>query len=174
VKLYRPDFRFKETYLKGLLELTEKSDRLAWVCLGESADQDLPKKDFEKYVASLIFRETHKVNDWVRDTTFWAIHENQMVGRISIRHELNDFLREVGGHIGYIVHPKFRNQGFATKMLAEILKTDRAKEIGKLLLTCDESNVASEKTILKNGGVFERIVDLRPERPPKKHFWILA
>ena len=95
-----------------------------------------------------------------------------MVGRISIRHELNDFLQKVGGHSGYIVAPAWRNKGVATEMLRNLLLTPKAKEIGKLLLTCDETNLASERTIFKNGGKLTQLMDKGSHRPKKKHFWI--
>jgi predicted acetyltransferase len=56
-------------------------------------------------------------------------------------------------------------------MLRQALKTDQAKSIGRLLLTCDADNVASEKTIIKNGGIFESIV-LNGNATAKKRFWI--
>ena len=93
-----------------------------------------------------------------------------MVGRIGIRHKLNDFLFHEGGHIGYFVRPSRRAKGFATEMLKQILETDLAKKISILLLTCDEGNFASEKTILNNGGQLENIVSFDLSRPPKKRF----
>jgi len=57
-------------------------------------------------------------------------------------------------------------------MLRQLLLTDRAKSVGKLLLTCDEENAASEKTVLKNNGVFESVTEVGANRPRKKRFWI--
>ena len=108
---------------------------------------------------------------FVRGITFWAIMDNEVVGRIGLRLELNEELEKLGGHIGYIVRPSYRRKGIATKMLALALETDYAKDIGKLLLTCDVDNEASERTIVKNGGVFYDIVELE-SRANKKRFWI--
>ena len=41
-----------------------------------------------------------------------------MIGFLAIRHTLNDFLLELGGHIGYSVRPARRGQGHATRALA--------------------------------------------------------
>lgn len=66
--------------------------------------------------------------------------------------KLTQKLLECGGHIGYGIRPSERRQGYATKLLA--LALEKAKELGlkSVLVVCDEVNVASEKTILKNGG----------------------
>lgn len=172
LELFRPDIKFKETYLSGLDEMQSDSDQSAWIYLGDSAPRDAPKKDFDQYVQDLLDREHTPPSGWIKDTIYWAMIDDQMVGRISLRHELNDFLRKIGGHIGYIVRPSFRGQGIATEMLRQVLLTKKAKEIGKVLLTCDENNLASQKTILKNNGVFTQLLDVGPERPRKKHFWI--
>ena len=48
----------------------------------------------------------------------------------------------------------------------------KAKELGidKILVTCNEGNVASEKTILANGGVYEKTIDV--DGGKTKRFWI--
>ncbi|MGV8972461.1 MAG: GNAT family N-acetyltransferase, partial [Rhodoglobus sp.] len=63
-----------------------------------------------------------------------------MVGRVSIRHKLNAFLAEVGGHIGYGVRPAFRRLGYATQMLHQALELARSLEIERALVTCDGDN----------------------------------
>lgn len=171
-KLVTPSLEYRKEFIEGLAGITNQADRLAWVYLGDNADDNYPVNNFASYVATLNQRASTPPDGFVCDNVYWAIYDGKMVGRISIRHELNDFLRKVGGHIGYIVHPAWRNKGIASWMLGETLKTDRAKKIGKLLLTCDEDNIPSIKTIIKNGGKFDKIVDLSPERKNKKHFWI--
>jgi predicted acetyltransferase len=172
IRLVRPHAKFKESYLAALQELKTPSDISSWIYLGDDASTDTPAKDFDQYVATLLERETAPPTPFVCDTVYWAEYRGEIIGRISLRHELNDFLRKIGGHIGYITRPSYQRRGFATEMLRQIMQTDRAQSIGNLLLTCDEDNLASEKTILKNGGKFESLIEISSNRPKKKRFWI--
>lgn len=93
---------------------------------------------------------------WVVTDTYFAFDENdRIVGIIDFRHELNDFLKDFGNS-GYSVRPSERCKGYATEMLKLIL--ERAQEIGmkKLQLSVERSNEPSVKTIIKNGGKYER------------------
>lgn len=91
----------------------------------------------------------------------FLIAENggDLVGRTSIRHELNDFLFSVGGHIGYGVRPKYRRQGFATEILKQSLTYINQLGITEVLVTCLEDNVGSKQVIQSQGGVLENTVE---------------
>ena len=78
-----------------------------------------------------------------------------LVGMISIRLALNDFLRKEGGHIGYCIRPSERGKGYGTQMLREALKFCRPIGLNRLLLVCDKSNLASAKVIQSCGGILE-------------------
>ena len=43
----------------------------------------------------------------VPSTFLFAFVGTRIVGRVSIRHSLNEYLERVGGHIGYVVVPEF-------------------------------------------------------------------
>ena len=94
--------------------------------------------------------------EWVVTDTYFAFDEDDnIVGIIDLRHELNDFLKDFGNS-GYSVKPSQRRKGYATEMLKLII--ERARQIGmdKLQLSVETSNEASVKTIIKNGGEYER------------------
>ncbi len=95
----------------------------------------------------------------------------QIVGRTSIRFELNDFLLREGGHIGYGVLPQHRRRGHATEILRQSLIIARAEGVDRVLVTCDEDNVGSRTVIESCGGELESVVDTGAG-PPKRRYWI--
>lgn len=94
-----------------------------------------------------------------------------LVGRASIRHELNEFLTNEGGHIGYAVRPRYRARGYGTEILRQALIVARAEGVDRVLVTCDEGNAASAKIIERLGGVFED-VRAASDGIPKQRYWI--
>jgi predicted acetyltransferase len=65
--------------------------------------------------------------DRVPATFLVADVDGAIVGRVSIRHELNDHLTHFGGHIGYGVRPAHRRRGYATEILRQSLVIARAE-----------------------------------------------
>lgn len=109
----------------------------------------------------------------VPSTFRFAFVGPRIVGRVSIRHSLNPVLERVGGHIGYVVVPEFRRRGYATAILRLALKIAHDKlGIRRVLVTCDDDNVGSIKTIERNGGVLESIIEGRDLDKPKRRYWI--
>lgn len=98
--------------------------------------------------------------------------DNRIVGMIQIRHELNEYLHNFGGHIGYSVRPSERRKGYAGRMLAEFLPVCRRMGLGRVLVTCMTGNVASRRTIMKNGGVYENTVFDPEDQSNTERYWI--
>lgn len=110
---------------------------------------------------------------YTRSDTYLAVrsNDNRLVGVIDLRHSLdNAALSEWAGHIGYCVRPNDRRRGYAKEMLRLDLENCRALGINRVLLCCDHDNIASERTILANGGVFERTTEANGKTV--KRFWI--
>ncbi|MFC8277991.1 GNAT family N-acetyltransferase [Streptomyces sp. NPDC057271] len=107
---------------------------------------------------------------WVHATHWWIVEDGVYVGAIDLRHELNDFLLRAGGHIGYSIRPSARRRGLATWALGAVLPEARTLGLDRVLVTCDDDNVASARTIERNGGVLEDTRDTEIGR--KRRYWI--
>ncbi|MEO7754408.1 MAG: GNAT family N-acetyltransferase [Terracoccus sp.] len=97
----------------------------------------------------------------------WVTEGADMVGFVAVRHSIDtEFLRTLGGHIGYSIRPDRRRQGHASRALG--LALERARELGleRVLLTCDEDNVGSFRTIEGRGGVPDGVVE------GKRRYWV--
>jgi predicted acetyltransferase len=136
--------------------------------LGRAADQP-----WAAYVQSLENqrRGLDLPADWVPETFLAAEVDGVLVGRVSIRHELNYFLENFGGHIGYAVRPHHRRRGFATEILRQALIIARSEGVDEVLVTCDDDNLTSAAIIERLGGVLDD-VRLDPNGPPKRRYWI--
>lgn len=129
---------------------------------------------FRRYL-SMLEEHERGVNlppNHVPSTFLFAVEGQRIVGRVSIRHRLNDVLFRVGGHIGYVVVPEFRRQGYATEMLRLALRVAHEKlGIGRVLVTCDDDNIGSIRAIERNGGVLEGVIDGPGLDRPKRRYW---
>ena len=108
----------------------------------------------------------------VAETFLVAEVGGALVGRISLRHELTDALRKIGGHIGFGVLPTHQRRGYATEMLRGTLELARTQGLTQVLLTCDESNLGSRTVIERCGGVLERTLPAEREREAIRQYWI--
>lgn len=139
------------------LDVTEEGCRAVIDYLRAQADPDTQLED------GLVPCSYYWITDGAGDQ---EDDDGEFVGYLALRHELNDWLLEEGGHIGYSVRPSRRREGHASRALA--LAVRRAAELGldRVLLTCDEDNDGSRRTIERNGGVYE------DTRKGKRRYWI--
>ena len=169
IRLVKPTVKLKAEFLEMVRE---------YLAAGENKEDwrfEQALNGFEKYVQKFLdYAKGKNLPDgWVTDSTLWLVKDGKTVlGRTSIRHRLTPTLEQRGGHIGYYIRPSQRQKGYGSLILA--LSLEKAKQIGikRVLVTCDDDNIASVKIIEKNGGVFmDKIVPQADNRLTRR-YWI--
>lgn len=129
-------------------------------------------RDFDYYLNNLEVKEDNK-DGLVPDTTLFCLDKdrNIFVGAVNIRHYLNESLMKTGGHIGDGIRPSERNKGYATAMIKLALEECKKLGLNKVLMCCDKNNIASAKTIIKNGGILENEI-LNEDNSISQRYWI--
>jgi predicted acetyltransferase len=170
LELIPPDLAYQESFLAAVQEY-QAEDLPNY----RQLDIEQLRSDFSSYVEQ-IKNEAKGINlpeGHVPHTLLWLVDGDEYIGRVDIRHELNDFLQREGGHIGYDVRPSKRRQGYGKVALE--LGLQKAAELGlnEVLVTCDVTNVGSNKIIQGNGGRLENTVPVMDStQPDKNRYWI--
>ncbi len=130
---------------------------------------------FRDYIAGLNKYENpvSLPPDKVLQISFWFLNENDiLIGNSRMRLSLNEYLLNIGGHIGYDVSPEHRRKGYGTEILRLTLIEARKNGIQRVLVTCNEDNLHSRKVIEKNGGILENVVLEESTGKNILRFWI--
>lgn len=155
---YKDEFVSNQETIHGSAGLEKSGDFLEWL----------------ENVRLNSCKETVKAG-LVPSSTFICVREsdNRMVGIIDIRHCLNDYLEKFGGHIGYSIRKSERQQGYAKEMLRLALNYCRdTLQLDKVLITCDDDNIASASTMLANGAVLENKL-IKEDGVVSRRYWIV-
>ena len=83
------------------------------------------------------------------------------MGQLTLRQRQTPRLEKLEGHFGYEVRPQFRRRGIAKQAFAQGLQCARSAGLQEVVVTCDDDNLGSIRTLEANGGV---VVDTYP--PP--------
>lgn len=127
--------------------------------------------DFDSYLANLECKEPE--GRLVPDSVFFLldVDRNRLLGAANIRHYLTDELLYTGGHVGDGIRPSERRKGYGTELVRLALIECRKLGITRVLMTCDRENIASAKTIIRNGGALENEV-VNEDGKVERRYWI--
>ena len=173
VTLTKPSVDYKDTYIQAMREfLAEgKNSDISEGSITEEKINDL-QSNFDDLLSKLENQE--KGVDLPEGSTpasvLWLIDNKEFIGRISIRHELNEKAPREIGQIGYAIRPSKRSMGYGNEILK--LGLEKAKSLGltRVLLLCDDKNVGSSNIIEKNGGVLQDKIEA--DGKLERRYWI--
>ena len=165
--LTRPSECYKESYLQALQEFHAEGRH-------SRLDFDHLTSDFSGFVSGLLDRAdpARLMPGRVLETVYWLVDAETYIGRVSVRSELDDYLRDVGGHIGYDIRPSKRRLGYGTEILRLALIEARQMGLGRVMLTCDSDNTGSRRIIEANGGILQDEIIVEEQEVPIRRYWI--
>ena len=130
--------------------------------------------NFSDYVSGLDGwpRGENLPSGFVPSGFYVGVVDGEVIGRVSLRFRLNEFLSKIGGHIGYGVRPGRHRRGYATEMLRQALPICASIGIERALVTCDTDNIGSIKVVERCGGVFESVTCHPELKVQKRRYWL--
>jgi predicted acetyltransferase len=173
-QLLRPSTRHARSYV---VALKEGFRRGAQEAISDRRIRQI-EGDFAGYVAAItdqrgrIRLPNGEIVPKVPFSVLWLVEGDQFIGEASIRHELNAYLMQEGGHVGYGIRPSRQRQGYGRLILALTLEECRAVGLERVLVTCLQDNVASARIIEANGGQLENVIPDPAGRGPLRRYWI--
>ena len=173
-RLAAPSLRYRRSFLEALREGFRRGNQPA----ADGARIREIERDFEGYLREITDQSgmiTLPGGEKVQKVPFsvrWLVEGEEFIGEAGIRHELNDWLLREGGHVGYGIRPSRQRRGYGRLILALALEECRRLRIERVLVTCDDENVASARIIEANGGVLENLVADPAGRGRLRRYWI--
>lgn len=158
IKLVKPNETLSESYRDYVMEWNQVDEKIVPYAARPRG------MNYQELLGDWSVNETKEVYKlgFVPSSLYFLIDSSlRIIGALHLRHELNDSLTQIGGHIGYGIRPSERGNGYATKMLKLGLEIAKQHELREVLLTCDDDNIASYKTIELNGGVLKDIIEVK-------------
>ena len=161
MKLVRPNLSHEEAAKQFVSEFS--------LC-----DQDIYfLRELNRYITcnyKAWLRYINKIYRKYKFAQYFCIHEGKIIGMVEIRHNKDRLLISHFGHIGYILGPQYRGKGYAKCMLYLALKITKQIVPGPIILTCDETNIASYKTIERCGGILKAKYKEPGTQIPKRQY----
>ena len=167
-KLVKPELCYKKSAILYIDELLSYNSAIHGTGF---LDRYLESSGYEEWLDEVRYLEFNSDSSKVSASTFFMVDDNDfIIGMVNIRHTLNDKLLFHGGNIGYSIRPTKRGKGYAKIALFLALKECFSLGLTRVLITAEDNNVPSYRTIEALGGVMEnKVLD---EGKYFRRYWI--
>ena len=152
--LVLPTQKYEQSYREFIAELGDE-ERYPFQLDLDHSDFNALLKRLDDFANGIDIPE-----GYVQSSTFWLVDGDVLVGVSSLRHHLNEKIKECGGHIGLGIRPSYRGHGLGTELLARTLTEARQRGIGEVHIHCHKDNEASGRMIVRNGGVLHSEIEI--------------
>lgn len=157
-QLVEPTEAFRDSFLEGAAEFAGEGRLDSTYAAFLGYDLRRLRSDFASFVWDLrhMADSSQLQQTGYQDRVYWLVDGDRYLGQTSVRPELGTpYLITYGGHIGYSIRPSRRRSGYGRRILELALVQCERLGLARVLVTCDEDNVASRRIIEANGGLFE-------------------
>jgi predicted acetyltransferase len=167
MKIIKPSIEYKDTFIDGLKEYQSEGGF-------PTVNAEDRRYKFSEYVDRLNseFIEGYGDKEKIHLEHLWFVDGKKYIGTVLLRHQLNEDLLNIGGNITYEIRPSERRRGYGKKMLELALLVVKERGFDKVLITCNEDNIASKKIIEANGGIQDKPFFEEGMRVKKLRYWI--
>lgn len=157
IREYRKEFLDCGDPIEGATRLRQFNDPQDWIAfLNKLKDPNTVPQGRVQLTQYMLVRE----------------EDQKIVGMINIRHYLNDYLEQCGGHIGVSIVPSERHKGYATQIVKMALPKCKEFGIDKVLCAVNRGNEGSKRLFLKCGATYESDVYDSIDGVYVERYWI--
>ena len=167
MKIIKPSIEYRDTFIDGLKEYQLEGGF-------PTVNAEDRRNKFSEYIDRLSSEliEGYGDKEKIHLEHLWFVDGKKYIGTVLLRHQLNEDLLNIGGNITYEIRPSERGKGYGKKMLELALLEAKERGLDKVLVTCDEDNIASKKIIEANGGIQDDFFFKEGMRVKKLRYWV--
>lgn len=174
-KLIKPSLEYKEAATQYINEFYEYKSQIHGLGgLDIALEKGLTYEEWTENSIKMHDKKYAYSKEKVPAVTYFLLrqNDNRIVGSIDLRFELNDYLRNYGGHIGYSIRPTERRKGYNKINLYLCLLEAQKNGLDKVLITCADYNEGSRNSIKSFDGVLERTTYDESDGETMELYWI--
>lgn len=169
-RLVKPEIIHKEEAIIYINELLQNKSPIHGTGF---LDRYLENYTYEEWLNEIKQQRINVSKDIVPASTYFLMDmDDNIIGMTNIRHTLNDKLYFHGGNIGYSIRPTQRGKGYGKVILYLALEKCKSLGLKEVLITAEDTNVPSYKTIEALGGVLENKVLDKDKDKYFRRYWI--